>query len=113
MSGLFNEAALLLSEQDQLVVVRGLRNGDRDAWTALYDGYSEDVWRYVARLLGADATAVADVVQEVFLAAARSARGFNPERGTLWNWLSGIAHHQVATYWRQGARLARLHQALQ
>jgi RNA polymerase sigma-70 factor (ECF subfamily) len=98
----------LLSETEQLAVLRGLRNGDRDAWTALYEAYSEEVWRYAARLLGADQAAVADVVQESFLAAARSARNFDPDRGTLWAWLTGIVHHQAAAYWRAAHRAARL-----
>jgi len=98
----------LLDEHDQRAVILGLRKGDRDAWTALYDRYGADVWRYVARLLGADPAATADVVQEVFLAAAKSAARFDPERGSLWGWLVGIAHHQVSQHWRGTARAARV-----
>ena len=98
----------MLDEHDQLVVIRGLRDGSREAWTALYDKYSADVWRYVGRLVGTHATDVADVVQETFLAAARTARQFEPSRGTLWSWLAGIAHHQAAAYWRQIGKTARL-----
>ena len=90
-----------------------MRSGDRDAWTALYDRYSEDVWRYVARLIGPDAAAVADVVQEVFLAAAKGARRFDPDRGTPWAWLAGIAHHQTAAWWREQGRAARLQTLLE
>jgi RNA polymerase sigma-70 factor (ECF subfamily) len=97
----------LLDPDDPSTVIRGLRDGSRAAWTALYDRYSEAVWRYVARLLGPDA-AVPDVVQETFLAAARSARGFDPERGSLGGWLSGIAHHRVTLHWRQHTRTERL-----
>ena len=97
----------MLDEPDQLAVMRGLRDGSRAAWTKLYDGYSVEVWRCVARLVGQRPADVADVVQEVFLAAARSARGFDPERGSLWNWLTGISHRQVALYWRQAKRAAR------
>jgi len=42
--------------------------------------------------------------------AARSARQFDPNRGTLWNWLVGIAHHRVSAYWRQMKRQSRLQQ---
>ena len=97
----------MLDEPDQLAVMRGLRDGSRAAWTMLYDGYSVDVWRCVARLVGQRPADVADVVQEVFLAAARSARNFDPGRGSLWNWLAGISHRQVALYWRQAGRAAR------
>ena len=90
---------------DSSAVIRGLRDGDREAWTALYDRYSEDVWRYVARLLGSDVAAVADVTQETFLAAARSARGFDPARGSVGGWLIGIAQHRVALHWRELGRV--------
>jgi RNA polymerase sigma-70 factor (ECF subfamily) len=98
----------VLDEPDQQVVICGLRLGDRDAWSALYNGYSADIWRYVARLVGSETAAVADIVQETFLAAAKSARHFDPQRGTLWAWLSGIAHHQSALYWRQINKIQRL-----
>jgi RNA polymerase sigma-70 factor (ECF subfamily) len=98
---------LLLDEPEQLAVIRGLQSGDRDAWCRLYDGYSVDIWRYVARLLGTAEAAAADVVQETFLAAARSAKAFDPERGTLWTWLCGIAHHGIAAHWRDAKRSAR------
>ena len=35
-------------------------------WAALYDQYSVDVWRYVARIVGSDVDAVGDAVQEDF-----------------------------------------------
>jgi RNA polymerase sigma-70 factor (ECF subfamily) len=98
----------LLDEPDQLAVIRGLRDGRRDAWIALYDGYSADVWRYVGRLLGGQAADVGDVVQEVFLAAARGARQFDETRGSLWSWLAGIAHHQVAAHRRKSGQAERL-----
>jgi RNA polymerase sigma-70 factor (ECF subfamily) len=69
----------------------------------LYDQYSVRVWRYVARMLGSNTEAVGDAVQETFLAAARSAHRFDPDKGTHWSWLAGIAHHQVAVYWRRVA----------
>ena len=104
----FHEIAPLLDEHDQSAVICGLQTGNREAWAALYDGYSVDVWRYVARLVGPEKTDVADVVQDTFLAAARSARSFDPRQGSLWGWLTGIAHHHVSVYWRQINKAARL-----
>jgi RNA polymerase sigma factor (sigma-70 family) len=107
------DRAPLLSDHDEQAVFRKLRTGDRDAWTALYDRYSEDIWRYVARLIGPDPAAVADVVQEVFLAASKGSQRFDPDRGTPWAWLAGIAHHLVTAWWRQRGRAARLHVLLE
>ncbi len=84
-----------------------MRNGDRAAWAALYEAYNVAVWRYVARLVGADVAAVADVTQEVFIAAARSATRFDPDRGTLWAWLAGITHRQVSLHYRKAERANR------
>ena len=50
---------------------------------------------------GPNSVAVADIVQESFLAAAATARQFDPDRGTLWSWLAGIAHHRVSAFWRR------------
>jgi RNA polymerase sigma-70 factor (ECF subfamily) len=97
----------LLNSEEQLDVGNRLRNGDRTAWDALYQNYSVAVWRLTARLVGSDAAGVADVVQEVFLAAAASARRFDPEQGTLWSWLAGITHRQVSNYWRKAERADR------
>ena len=97
----------LLSPGEQLDVGLRLRNGDRSAWAALYENYSVAVWRLTARLVGSDVAGVADVVQEVFLAAAGSARRFDPEQGTLWSWLAGITHRQVSNYWRKAERADR------
>ena len=82
-------------------VARGLREGRPDAWSALYDAFAARVWRGVARLLGPGSADVADVVQETMLAAARSARNYDATRGTLWNWLWGIARMEVALHFRK------------
>lgn len=89
-------------------VARRLRDGDPDAWRTLYDAFAERVWRGVARLLGPSAADVADVVQETMLAAARSARTFDPDAGPLWAWVWGVARTQVALHFRKRHRHDRL-----
>jgi RNA polymerase sigma-70 factor (ECF subfamily) len=97
-----------MDEQHEREVARGLREGKADAWRALYDAYAERVWRGVARLMGQQSADVADVVQETFLAAARSATTYDPARGPLWLWLWGIARRHVALYYRKEKRHDRL-----
>jgi RNA polymerase sigma-70 factor (ECF subfamily) len=82
-------------------LARGLAGGSSAAWHALYDAYAEAVWQCVARRVGPHAAEVADIVQETFLAAARSARTFDAARGSLWGWLSGIARRQAALHFRK------------
>jgi RNA polymerase sigma-70 factor, ECF subfamily len=97
-----------MDEHQERDVARGLCGGDPDAWRALYDAYAVRVWRSVARLMGPCAADVADVVQETFLAAARSARTYDPARGTLWVWVWGIARVHVALHYRKLDRLHRI-----
>lgn len=95
-------------EQPEHQLACGLRNGQTDAWRALYDAYARQVWCVVARQMGPDTADVADVVQETFLAAARSARRYDPTRGSLWMWLCGIARRHVALHYRGRQRRQRL-----
>ncbi len=82
-------------------IAKGLQEGDRSAWLQLYEAYAERIWRNVARLMGYDCPAVADVVQETFMAAARSARNFDQNKGSLRIWLWGIARRQISLYYRK------------
>jgi RNA polymerase sigma-70 factor (ECF subfamily) len=100
-----------MDEQQERIVLQGLRTGQTEAWQALYDAYAERVWRSVARLLGASSADVADVVQETMMSAARSAASFDPGRGPVWLWLWGIARRQLALHFRKQHRHDRLRQA--
>ena len=101
-----------MDDQQEREVARGLQEGRTEAWRTLYEAYCQRVWRSVARMMGpAEAADVSDVVQETFLAAARSARSFDPARGSLWLWLGGIARRHVALYYRNRKRHDRLKRA--
>jgi RNA polymerase sigma-70 factor, ECF subfamily len=100
-----------MDDQQQREVAHGLRAGQAAAWRRFYDAFAEPLWRAVARWLGASSADVADVVQESFLAAARGATSYDPQRGTLWQWLWGIARRQTALHYRKQARHDRLRRA--
>lgn len=93
-----------MDETQERDVANGLRQGSADAWRALYDAYSRRVWSSIARLMGPHSADVGDVVQDTFLAAAGAARLYDPRRGSLWLWLSGIARNHVALYYRRRRR---------
>lgn len=97
-----------MGDQHETEIARGLRAGRTEAWHALYDGHAERVWCLAARLMGPVSADVADVVQETFLAAARSAGNYDASRGSLWAWLSGITRKHVALYFRRRKRHDRL-----
>lgn len=102
-----------MDKNTELKIAQGLQKGNRQAWLQLYEAYAEPVWRNISRLTGGDSAVVSDLVQETFLAAARSARNFRPDRGTLWVWLWTIARRQVALYYRKQKPNIKLRQAQQ
>ncbi len=97
-----------MDENQERLISQGLRRGEPQAWREFYDAFAERVWNEVARRLGPASADVADVVQETFLAAARSARSFDEAKGSLWNWLSGIARNHLALHFRKRLRLDRV-----
>lgn len=97
-----------MDDQQEREVARGLREGKTEAWRALYEAYSEPVWHLAVRRMGPHSADVADVVQETFLAAARSAASYDAARGSLWTWLGGIARKHVALHYRKRKRHQRL-----
>lgn len=99
-----------MNEPDDVSTMTRLREGDADAWDSLYRRYRERVWRYVASATGAGEETVADLVQETFLEAARSARSFDAAKGTPSGWILGIAHRRIADSWRKTYRNRRLHE---
>jgi RNA polymerase sigma-70 factor (ECF subfamily) len=92
----------------ELRIAQGLRASQPEAWAAFYDAFAERVWWSVARLLGPKSTDIGDVVQETFLAAARSARTYDETKGSLWLWLWGIARRQLALHLRKQQRWQRV-----
>ncbi len=102
-----------MDEKTRQEIVQGLETGSRQAWQALYDANAQRVWREVARLMSGDAGSVADVVQETFMAAARSARTSPPRGGSLAWWLITIARRQVALHYRKRGRSEELKKAVQ
>ena len=93
-----------MDETRERRIAQGLRGGDPQAWRELYEAFAERVWRSVARLLGPASADVADVVQETFMAAARSARSYDEAKGSLGVWLTGIARRHLALHFRKEQR---------
>jgi len=73
-------------------LLRGLRAGDEEAFSALYRRWQGPVYRYALRVSGSPALAE-DVTQEVFMALLRRSEGYDPSRGELSSYLHGIARN--------------------
>jgi RNA polymerase sigma-70 factor (ECF subfamily) len=75
-------------------LLRGLRDGDEAAFTALYRRWQGPLYRYALRVSGSPALAE-DVTQEVFMAFLRRNDGYDPSRGELSSYLHGIARNMA------------------
>jgi RNA polymerase sigma-70 factor (ECF subfamily) len=97
-----------MDQQRDEEMVGGMARGDAGAWRALYDAHAEYLWSYIAHRMGPCSADVADVLQETFLAAARSARHYDVRQGSLRQWLTGVARRHIALWYRQQERQDRL-----
>jgi RNA polymerase sigma-70 factor, ECF subfamily len=81
------------SQTDDELLFR-LRNGDEQAFAALYRRRQASIYRFALHMSGSPAAAE-DIAQEVFLALLREECGYDRERGTLSGYLFGIARKLV------------------
>jgi len=77
------------------------RDGDRLAFDALCDRYLPVVYNRLRALLPPEA--VDDVTQEVFVAAVQAIRRYRA-KATFRTWISAIARHKVADFYRARGR---------
>ncbi|MEW2351356.1 MULTISPECIES: RNA polymerase sigma factor [unclassified Streptomyces] len=73
---------------------RGVRAGDRRAFTELYEDHARAVYNHALRLTG-DWSAADDVTAETFLTAWRTRERVEPDGGSLRPWLLVIATHKA------------------
>jgi len=81
-------------------LVARLRQGDRDALEQLYLRYFDRLYSLVFHQVGRNKSAAEDIVQEVFLAAFKSAAKFRGH-STFYTWLCSIAYHKITDFYRQ------------
>ena len=94
------------SLSDRELVAEVLRK-DRKATAEFVARCSDHVYGYVRRRLIPRGDLVADVVQEIFLAAWENLDKFRGD-STLQNWLLGIARHKVEDHYRKRLREIQL-----
>ncbi len=86
---------VLATLEDRLVV------GDETVLRDMFDEYGALVLSIARRLVGSDAE---DLVQQVFMAAWRGRDRFDPSKGSLAAWLSGIARFKAIDHLRAVGR---------
>jgi RNA polymerase sigma-70 factor (ECF subfamily) len=82
--------------------VREAREGDPQAWDALFRRYQKPLYVYVYELLRDEQTAL-EIVQETFVAATRHLHTLREDR-KFGSWLFGIAHQKCIQIWRKPSR---------
>ncbi len=80
--------------EQEAKLLKRLQAGDERAFETLYERHMPPVYRYALRMTGSPADAD-DVVQELFLALIRDARGYDPARGELRSYLYGMARRLI------------------
>ena len=78
---------------EKTISIKALQAGDRDAYAAMVDQYSDQLYRLALRMLGNPQEAE-DVVQETYLNAFRAIHRFEG-RSSLGTWLYRIASNQA------------------
>jgi RNA polymerase sigma factor (sigma-70 family) len=80
-----------------------IARGDEAAFRTLYDRYHQRLFRLALVLGRGDESLAQDMVQSVFVTAAKKLRRADNEQH-LWNWLARVARQSFAKTWRQRQR---------
>jgi RNA polymerase sigma-70 factor (ECF subfamily) len=79
------------------------REGDREAFTAIYRSHHQPVFRFALHMT-ADRSLAVEITQEVFVWLIHHPAEFDPERGTLAAFLNGVARNMVRRSQRESRR---------
>jgi RNA polymerase sigma-70 factor (ECF subfamily) len=98
-----------LAEDDvpDIALIAALAAGEVDALGALFGRHARTVFALLLRIVG-DPDPADEMLQEVFLRAWQHAHTFDDTRGTVRNWLHGIAHNLALNELRRRRRRPQL-----
>lgn len=102
LSGIASDGAGT-SPDDEALIAAWLAEPAR--FGEVFDRHADEIYRYVARRLGAEIAA--DLVSDVFLIAFRNRAAFDPQRAEVRAWLYGIAVNVIRGHRRAEARRLR------
>jgi len=89
-------------DADEAVLLRAHGAGDPHAFARLYDRHDRACFQFIRRLLGAaHADAAEDLHQETWIAIARNAAAFDPDKSSFPAWLFTIARRKVWDHFRR------------
>jgi RNA polymerase sigma-70 factor (ECF subfamily) len=95
-----------VGEVEVVALVDRAREGDPEAFAALYDRYVDRVYRFVVYRVQGDSALAEDITSEVFLRALRKIKGFQWQGRDVGAWFLTIARNLVLDHFKSGrARL--------
>ncbi len=80
-------------------IVRKIKAGSQEAFTELYQKYSDLLFAYVLRRLDNDRDVATDIWQEIWLVAIEKFSVFKSDC-TVFTWLCAIANNKISDYFR-------------
>lgn len=89
-----------LSVQEEESLVRRAKEGDKLAFSQLYETHFDRIYRYVAVKTG-DRIEAEDMTQQVFLKAYQSLGGFSLKGPPVSSWFFRIAHNLIVDHLRK------------
>jgi RNA polymerase sigma-70 factor, ECF subfamily len=93
-------------ESDDGILLGRVAGGDEAAFMTLYDRHADALFGTTVRLLR-DRESAAEVVQEVLVSVWQRAAQFDPQAGSAFGWLLGIARNRAIDRLRAEARRPR------
>ena len=91
------------ADAEARALAAAIARGDEQAFRALYDRYHDRLFRLALVLGRGDESLAQDLVQTVFVMAAKKLRRVDSEEH-LWNWLAQVARQTSAKAWRKRQR---------
>jgi RNA polymerase sigma-70 factor (ECF subfamily) len=96
-----------MSEPREAAFLKRLRKMEPEAWRQFVSDHSRLLAGFVRHVMGFEAGHCEEVVQMVFVRCVRSIRTFDPDRGSLFDWLRAVARNEARTLLRQDRRRSR------
>lgn len=78
----------------ELALLARMKQGDQEAFAALYRRHSDAIYRF-ALLYSGSAAAAADVTQDTFVHFITQTSQYDPTRGSIGAWLCGVARNMA------------------
>ncbi|MHC5062074.1 MAG: RNA polymerase sigma factor [Planctomycetota bacterium] len=84
--------------------LRKLAKGNAQAIEQWFDAYADSLYTFVFYRVGKDSTLAADIVQDTFLDGLRRIHLFDPDRGSMFTWLTYLSRNLIKSTLRERGR---------